>query len=39
MVSESTDGRVEGYNRAVEDHFRATLNPEFSWRKVKDETK
>ena len=38
LVNESSDGRVEGYNRAVEYHLRATQNPEFSWKKVKSLT-
>jgi hypothetical protein len=34
MVSESTEGRVEGYNRAFEAHIRSKENSEFSWAKV-----
>jgi hypothetical protein len=38
LVSESTEGRVEGYNRAVEMHLGATAFPGFSWVKVKSST-
>lgn len=34
MVGDSTEGRVAGYNRAIEVHLRAEGNLDFSWAKV-----